>query len=124
MLPPRPPFPRLTTVLAVSALVSGVVLLLLDGFAHFTTNRFHAAVSAAPPILIGLCWLSLHPVLGAHPIHFIKRLLAAVAFVLWGIDQMLPPGWLAATIGDVVIVLFVLDVALIVRGELTEDPND
>ncbi len=59
-----------------------------------------------------------------HPIQFIKRMIAAVAFVLWGVDQMLPAGWLASTVGDVVIALFVLDMALIVRGELTDDPND
>ena len=77
-----------------------------------------------PLILIGLSWGCLHPGIRVHPIQFLKRLIAAVAFVLWGVDQMLPPGWLASTVGDVVIGLFVVDMALIVRGELTEDPND
>jgi hypothetical protein len=122
--PLRPPLARLAIILAASALASGTLLLLLDCFAHFTTHRYHAAASALPLILIGLSWLSLHPGSGVHPIQFLKRLIAAVAFVLWGIDQMLPPGWLASTVGDVVIALFVLDMALIVRGELTDDPND
>lgn len=120
----RQPFPRLAIFLAVIALLSGAVLLSLDFLTHFTDHRFHAAASAIPLILIGLSWLCLHPGLAAHPIQFLKRLIAVVAFVLWGFDQMLPAGWLATTIGDVVIGLFVLDMALIVRGELTEDPND
>ncbi len=119
-----PPFSRLTIFLSVAALTSGALLLLLDGFAAFTQSRFHAAVSAAPLILIGLSWLSLQRGIKTHPIQFLKRLIAVVAFVLWGVQQMLPAGKVASTLGDVVIALFVLDMALIVRGELTEDPND
>ncbi len=121
---PRQPVSRLALTLAVCALVSGTLLLLLDIFSNFPAHRFHAAASAVPLILIGLSWLCLHPGIRVHPIQFLKRLIAAVAFVLWGVDQMLPPGWLASTVGDVVIALFVLDMALIVRGELTDDPND
>lgn len=120
---PRPLL-RAPIILAVSALGVGAGLLVLDCTAGFTTSRFHAASSAVPLILIGLAWLFVHPGFGVHPIQFIKRLIAAVAFVLWGVDQMLPPGWWATTVGDVVIGLFVLDMALIVRGELTADPND
>jgi len=118
------PFPRAAVVLAVCGLASGAMLLFLDTFAHFAASRFHAPLSAAPLILIGLSWLAVHPGIGVHPIQFVKRLIAAVAFVGWGIDQTLPLGALATVVGDVVIALFVLDMALIVRGELTEDPND
>ena len=121
---PQQSFSRLTIVLAVAALVSGATLLFLDCFAHFTSHRLHAVASGVPLILIGLSWLSLHPGFGVHPVQFLKRLIAAVVFVLWGIGQMLPAGWLASTVGDVVIALFVLDMALIIRGELTDDPND
>ncbi len=120
----RQPLLGLTIALALCALISGVLLLLLDGFASFTSSRFHGVASAAPLIFIGLSWLCLHPGTGVNLIQFLKRLIAAVAFVLWGIDQMLPAGRLASTVGDVVIALFVLDLALIIRGELTEDPND
>ena len=123
-LSPRRPLSRFSIVLAVAAVVSGALLLVLDGVSSFPSDRFHAAASSVPLILIGLSWLCLHPGTGVHPIQFLKRLIAAVAFVLWGASQMLPPGWLATTVGDVVIALFVLDMALIVRGELTEDPND
>lgn len=120
----REPVSRLALVLAVCALASGALLLVLDIFGNFPSHRFHAAASAVPLILIGFSWLCLHPGIGVHPIQFVKRLIAAVAFVLWGVDQMLPPGWWASTVGDVVIALFVLDMALIVRGELTDDPSD
>lgn len=120
----REPVSRLALALAVCALASGALLLVLDILSNFPTHRFHAATSAVPLILIGLSWLCLHPGIGVHPIQFVKRLIAAVAFVLWGIDQVLPPGWWASTVGDVVIALLVLDMALIVRGELTDDPND
>lgn len=113
-----------TIVLAVCALISGALLLVLDCFFHFPSSHFHGAVSAAPLIFISLSWLCLHPGTRVSPVQFLKRLIAAIAFVLWGIDQILPPGPVASTVGDVVIALFVLDLALIIKGELTEDPND
>lgn len=119
-----PPLSGLAIALAVAALGTGLGLLILDVFGNFTNHRLHGAASALPLILVGLSWLSLQPGVGVNLIQFLKRLIAAVAFVLWGIDQMLPPGRLASTIGDVVIALFVLDMVLIVRGELTADPND
>ena len=39
----------------------------------------------------------------------LKRLLLAATFVIWAVDQLLPPGWLATFIGDVVVAAYVLD---------------
>jgi hypothetical protein len=38
-----------------------------------------------------------------------KRLLLAATFVIWAVDQLLPPGRLATLIGDMVIAAYVLD---------------
>jgi hypothetical protein len=42
----------------------------------------------------------------------------ASAFILWGIDQLLPAGVVATTLGDVVIVLYIIDLALMMHDTL------
>jgi hypothetical protein len=54
----------------------------------------------------------------------LKRMTLGMAFILWGIDQLLPAGPLATVLGDVVIVLYVLDLGLIIRGHPQRDDWD
>ena len=51
-------------------------------------------------------------------LEFLKRVMLASAFILWGIDQLLPTGLLATTIGDIVIVLYIIDLALMMLDTL------
>jgi len=39
---------------------------------------------------------------------------------LWGIDQLLAPGWAATTLGDVVITLYVIDLAWMIVDRLKQ----
>jgi hypothetical protein len=48
-------------------------------------------------------------------------MLLGTAFILWGIDQLLPVAPLATVLGDVVIVLYVLDLGLIIRDHLPRE---
>jgi hypothetical protein len=112
-------FPRhVIALLAIFAVVASAVLLGVDGFPALATRWGHAPASAAPLILIGTAYLLMSALAHVSPLDLLKRLLLAAAFILWGIDQLMTPGPLARLIGDVVITLYVFDLALMIRDHL------
>ena len=115
------PLRWLSLSLTVLALLSGAVLLVLDGAPHGLPDLSHAPVSAAPLLLIGLAYVGVQPLVRPHPLELLKRLMLGGAFILWGIDQLLPPGRLATALGDVVIILYVIDLALIIRSHVQRE---
>jgi hypothetical protein len=112
-----------TCILILFAFSTGAMLLLADVFPYSLPFLAHAPTSAAPLLLIGAASLTFLIVTHPRPLDLFKALLVSLAFILWGIDQLLPFGWLATTIGDVVIVLYVIDLgwmmASILRSRLT-----
>ncbi|SRR5579884_588106 len=98
-----------TALLIVLALCAGGWLLLGDLVPQLFAGVLHAPISAAPLLLIGIASLGFLVLTRPRPLEMFKALLVSLAFILWGIDQMLPPGWLTTLIGDVVIVLYVID---------------
>lgn len=113
----------LTVLLILLALMVAVGLLLHDFFAlHLLSALPHAPLSAAPLLLVGVAALSFQVLTRPKPFDLFKALLVSLAFMLWGVDQMFPAGWLATTIGDVVIVLYVIDLCWmmgsVLRGRL------
>jgi hypothetical protein len=102
------------TVLAVAAgflLLLSAVLPNLDGI-------YSRAISAAPLLLIGLASVALQIAIPLRPRALARHLAVAIAFLLWGIDELLPPNVLAQTIGHVVIFLYVIDLALALQDQL------
>src|SRR6266567_8141663 len=97
-----------TGLLIVLALFAGGWLLLGDLAPQMFVGLPHAPISAAPLVLIGAASLGFQVLTRPRPLELFKALLVSLAFILWGIDQMLPPGWLTTTVGDVVIVLYVI----------------
>jgi hypothetical protein len=95
-----------TWATTVAALVAGVILLVSD---IFSTILPHAPVSAVPLLLIGATYLGFQVLIRPKPLDIFKAVIVSSAFMLWGIDQVLPMGWFATTLGDVVIVLYVID---------------
>jgi len=85
--------------LAVLAVASCAVLLLFDGVPSVVSRLSHAPVSAAPLLLIGVAYLALQPLVRPRPLELLKRVLLGTAFILWGIDQLLPVGRLATVLG-------------------------
>jgi hypothetical protein len=122
--------------LAVTAVLASAVLILLGATPQFTTalnyllhreSRFPVVIgavwfSAVPLVLAGGAYVVLQGVLRPSPIELVKRLMLGGAFLLWGIVQLMPPGNLASELGNVVITLYVFDLALIIRSELRKDP--
>jgi hypothetical protein len=91
-----------TWATTVAALVAGVLLLVSDVFSAILP---HASVSAVPLLLIGVTYLGFQVLIRPKPLDIFKAVIVSSAFMLWGIDQVLPMGWFATTLGDVVIVL-------------------
>jgi len=107
-----------TGLLLVLALFAGGGLLLSDLAPQAFVGLPHAPVSAAPLLLIGAASLGFQVLTRPKPLELFKALLVSLAFILWGVDQMLPPGWLTTTAGDVVIVLYVIDLGWIMGSAL------
>src|ERR1700693_5235939 len=100
-----------TWVVVVLALVAGVALLTSD---VFLTILPHAPVSAAPLLFIGAAYLGFQVLLRPTPLDL------CTAFILWGVDQLLPFGRVATTLGDVVITLYVIELGWVMIDHLKQ----
>jgi len=116
--PNRSLFSLILYTLLVISLLGCTILLLFDFFPRLLPIITHGPVSALPLLLIGVAYLVLQARLRPHPLELLKRVMLASAFILWGIDQLLPQGAVATTLGDVVIVLYIIDLALMIRDAL------
>ena len=83
-------------------------LLLLSNL-PLISNTFHSYLSAVPLALAGIGYAILTLRAGPPRGTFFKRLLLAATFIIWAVDQLLPPGRVATLIGDLVIAAYVLD---------------
>jgi len=108
----------LTWILIALACFGGLLLLLEDALLLLFPQVPHAPISAAPLLLIGVASLGFQRLLRPRPLDFFKALLVSLAFLLWGVDQLLPLGWGATSLGDLVIVLYVVDLGWMMAGGL------
>jgi hypothetical protein len=109
----------LTRGFSLVAVIASVLLLANDAFPSFLPLK-HSETSALPLLLIGAAYVCLQPVVRPGVWELAKRLLLALAFILWGFVQLLPENEITAVLGDLVIALFVVDLFWIVRGELQD----
>jgi hypothetical protein len=75
-------------------------------------------LSALPLLLAGSSYLLLQTILRPRPLELLKRVMLAIAFLLWGIVQLMPTSDLATELGNVVITLYVVDLGLIIWTDL------
>lgn len=113
-------FSVLTGLAILFAFGSSAVLLLRDVPFPFLTQLAHAPISAIPLLLIGVACLCFQIVIRPKLLDLLKACLVSAAFLLWGIEQLLPVGWLATLLGDVVIVLYVLDLGWMMAERLRQ----
>jgi hypothetical protein len=104
----------------VLAFGSGAVLLANDLPWPTFTPLAHAPISALPLLLIGLAVLGFQFVIRPKPLDLFKACIVSSAFLLWGVDQLLPSGWLATTVGDSVIMLYVIDLGWMMADRLKQ----
>jgi hypothetical protein len=113
---PFRPLSIFTSCIILLAFASCLLLLVEDS----VLLRFisHAPVSALPLLLIGLASLCFQIITRPALLDFFKAMIVSAAFLLWGIDQLLPASWLATTLGDIVIILYVVDLGWMMRDRL------
>jgi hypothetical protein len=78
-------------------------------------------LSAFPLLLAGSSYLVLQAILRPRPLELLKRLMLGIAFLLWGVVQLMPASKLAAEFGNVVIALYVVDLGLIIWTDLEKN---
>ena len=116
--------PTLVTALVFLALAASAAALVCDTFPNGLSEAAHSAVSPAPLFLIGAAFLTLQVGLRPRLGLLAKRIVVAAAFLLWGVAQVLPPGALATMLGDAVIAMFVVDLAIVIRQETHGDYDE
>lgn len=100
--------------LATLALLAGIALLIGDANPGALSRFTAAAISAVPLLLVGASFLILQPILRPRLMELMKNVLLAATFLLWGIIQLLPRNATSMRLGDVVIGLYVLDLAWVI----------
>jgi hypothetical protein len=109
-------------VVAFAAVIVGIVLLVGDA-AGLTGHAAHAPISAAPLLMAGAAFMAVLPLTRPGWLEFVKRGMVGAAFILWGIVQLMPPGAAATTLGDLVITLYVIDLALVIHDWRSTPPR-
>jgi len=99
-------------ILATLALAGGAALFLSAAKPGVLSDS--SALSAVPLLLVGASFLVLQPALRPGALEWVKNVLLAGAFLLWGFIQLMPQNALSARLGNVVIALYVVDLAWII----------
>jgi len=110
----------LASLLIVCACAGSGMLLVSDAPQLWMQRLVHAPFQAFPLLCIGLASLCFQTIVRPKLLDLFKAFMVSAAFLLWGIDQMLPAGWSATTLGDVVIVLYVIDLGWMMADRLKE----
>jgi hypothetical protein len=113
-------FAFFTGLIILLAFASGALLLVKDTPLSLLQHLEHAPVSALPLLLIGLASLCFQIVVRPTPLDLFKAGIVSAAFIFWGIDQLLPASWEATALGDIVIVLYVIDLGWMMIDRLKQ----
>ncbi len=103
-------------ILTILALAAGMVLLLGDAKPGSLHGLPVAAISSAPLLLVGAAFLIMQPVIRPRFMELLKNSILAATFLLWGAIQLMPRNPVSLRLGDVVIALYVLDLAWVILG--------
>jgi hypothetical protein len=101
----------LAMALILLAAISSVALLASDSKILEVPGRRAAVISALPLLAVGFSFLILQPILRPKWAELFKNLLLAATFLLWGAVQLMTRNVASKTLGDVVIALYVTDLA-------------
>jgi hypothetical protein len=121
--------------LALLALLSSFTLLCVSATPLLTSLPSHIGraafrgwalikslpLSALPLLLAGSSYIVLQAILRPPPLELIQRMMLGIAFLLWGVVELMPVSDLATALGNVVIVLYVVDLGLIIWTELQKN---
>ena len=102
--------------LTILALAAGAALLLADAKPGILPHLPGAAISSAPLLLVGTAFLILQTVIRPRCMELLKNALLAATFLLWGAIQFMPPNVVSFRLGNLVIALYVVDLAWLILG--------
>ena len=105
-------------LLFLLALAGIAVLWVTDALHAYRFTLFHQQAGALALILIGSSYISLQLIRRRRGAEALKGVFLGAAFVLWGAEQFLPPGPWVTVVDSLVITIFVVDLSLIVIGQL------
>jgi hypothetical protein len=117
-------FRPLSGVLFLLALIALAFLLISDLCVRLRLTAVHQRAGGLALMLAGASFVCLQLSTGARRADVLKGILLGLAFVLWGGEQYLPPGPWVTAIDSVVIVIFVADLGLVIRGSLVPPARD
>ena len=110
-------------VLGVVSAVASIGLLLADGSYAWVGWSHHAGVSAASLLIISAAIVA-GTIARSHTVgSVVKALVGVVAFATWGLAQMVPRSTAAGVLGDVAILLFVLDPFSVIVTDARSGPR-
>ena len=104
----------LAIALIVAAVACVVGLLTNDAKIHSPLELHGPAISAAALLLIGVSFLIVQSILRPCWTELLKNTMLAAAFILWGVVQLMEQSDISKKLGDVVIALYVLDLAWVI----------
>jgi hypothetical protein len=108
----------LTAGLAALALVFSLGLLVSVTKVGVVRVLPPAAVSALPLLAAGLAFLLVQAMIRPRRAELLKNLLIVAAFLLWGVVQLIEHNPLSKSLGDVVIALYVVELAWTILARL------
>jgi hypothetical protein len=116
---------RWLTIALVIVAVACIIGLLTNDTKIYPPLGFSAsAISATALLLIGVSFLIAQTILRPHWAELLKNTMLAAAFILWGIVQLMKQNDLSQRLGDVVIALYVLDLAWMIFASLNPVRTD
>ncbi len=111
---------RLVNVLGV---IAGLVLLVVDSPVCPPGSLNHAMFEAVPLLLVGFAFLAWLAIDRPAVSDLIKQGFIALAFILWGVDLLMPQGPGSRFLGSVVIAIYVFDLAWLIEGNIKKKFN-
>jgi len=102
---------NMAIILVVLAVAFSGVLLAKDAGMEILPQLPLHLISAVSLLLVGLAYLLIQPAMGLRPKELLKNMLLASTFILWGIVQLMPQNVLSMRLDNLVVALFVLDLA-------------
>ena len=101
------------------ALASALLVVVLRCIHSFRADLISWSLkSAIPLILAGVAFACLQFAVPRTRNQIVFGLMVSTAFILWGVEQFLSNLAVVAAIDDFVVFLFVLDLCLVIRGQL------
>jgi hypothetical protein len=109
---------QLTIGCACASLLSALLLLMQDVAPGLMASLRHTWLAAGSLLLAGAACLGVASAVKAGVRDVTMRISLGSAFLLWGIQQLLHQGGVSMALGDVVILLFVVDLSLLLESTL------